>query len=219
MKIKSEKTSLVAMVVVVSFVSMIMAGCAMTEAQKRTAIGSLAGAAAGAGIGQAAGGHTESTLAGAGAGAVLGAMAGYMYHLHKETQALAAKNEAITTRLIEAENKEIITMNNSILFSTDSAQILPGGQSNLREVARIIKQYPNTRIIIKGHTDSAGSDDYNQNLSEKRAQAVKDLLVAEGIADDRIEAIGYGESLPIASNQTPEGRQLNRRVEIEVKKI
>lgn len=219
MRRKSTGMSLVVFAVVVSFASMIMAGCAMTEAQQRTAVGGIVGAAAGAAIGQATGKDTESTLAGAGAGAIIGAMAGYMYHLHKEAQALAAQNNAISARLIEAENKEVITMNNAILFSTDSASILPGGQSNLRELSRIINQYPNTRITVKGHTDSTGPDDYNQRLSEKRARAVKDLLVAEGVASDRIKAVGYGESLPVASNQTPEGRQLNRRVEIEIKKM
>jgi outer membrane protein OmpA-like peptidoglycan-associated protein len=83
-------------------------------------------------------------------------------------------------------------------------------------IAQILVRYPDTTIVVEGHTDSTGSDTYNMQLSDRRANSVKRLLVQRGVADYRITTIGYGESRPVATNNTPEGRQMNRRVEIRV---
>lgn len=103
-----------------------------------------------------------------------------------------------------------------VLFDLDQATLKPGGRSELDRLAEFLKEYENRDIFIQGHTDSTGPEDYNLELSEQRARAVKEYLVSQGIDSDRIRAAGRGESMPIASNETPGGRQLNRRVEIVI---
>ena len=102
------------------------------------------------------------------------------------------------------------------LFEVDSAKLTHDAFGKLDLVVDYLKKHPNTAVIIEGHTDSTGSRAYNQRLSERRANAVRDYLISQGISPDRITAIGYGEDKPIADNSTPEGRQLNRRVEVRI---
>jgi outer membrane protein OmpA-like peptidoglycan-associated protein len=101
-----------------------------------------------------------------------------------------------------------------VLFKTGSFELLPGARERLAKVSGIVLAYPSLHLQIEGHTDSVGGDEYNQNLSEKRAGAVRDYLVQQGITANSIEARGFGKTQPIASNDTPEGRQQNRRVEL-----
>ncbi len=102
------------------------------------------------------------------------------------------------------------------LFKTNSAQLTDDAFGKLDLIVEYMKKHPNKRIRVEGHTDSQGSETYNKTLSFKRAQAVKRYLVSQGIAAQRIEVMGYGESQPVADNTTPEGRQLNRRVEVKL---
>ena len=102
------------------------------------------------------------------------------------------------------------------LFKTNSAELNDDAFGKLDLIVEYMKKYPAKRIVVEGHTDNVGSETYNKTLSERRAQAVKNYLVSQGITADRIEIVGYGESQPIADNSTPEGRQLNRRVEIKL---
>jgi len=102
------------------------------------------------------------------------------------------------------------------LFKTNSAELNDDAFGKLDLIVEYMKKYPTKRVLIEGHTDNQGPAAYNKNLSLRRAQAVKNYLVSKGIAADRIEIVGYGESEPIADNSTPEGRQLNRRVEIKL---
>ena len=101
-----------------------------------------------------------------------------------------------------------------ILFRTNMAQLEPGGMRTVQKLADFLKQYPERTVLIEGHTDSTGSHTYNQELSDRRAYAVQMALIKYGVSSDRINARGYGETFPVASNDTFEGRQLNRRVEI-----
>jgi outer membrane protein OmpA-like peptidoglycan-associated protein len=101
-----------------------------------------------------------------------------------------------------------------VLFRSGSFDLLPGARERLAKVSGIVLAYPTLHVAIEGHTDSIGSDDYNQQLSEHRAQAVRDYFVQQGINSAAVEARGYGKTEPIASNDTPEGRQQNRRVEL-----
>lgn len=147
---------------------------------------------------------------------------------------LVAKGEADRNRvLLEARTKEadetrrelaelqakqtdrgmVLTLHD-VLFNTGAATLQPGADLVLNRVADVMQKNPNMRLIVEGHTDSQGSDSYNENLSQRRSQAVKDGLVARGIASDRVSTLGRGEAFPIASNDTAEGRQQNRRVEI-----
>ena len=107
-------------------------------------------------------------------------------------------------------------MKSDLTFKYDSAEVRPELVTELIEVANILKQYPETVILIEGHTDSVGTEAYNLDLSNRRANAVKNILVQNGVSSTRLEAIGYGESKPIASNETADGRQKNRRVEIKI---
>src|SRR6266478_4155557 len=101
-----------------------------------------------------------------------------------------------------------------VLFRSGSFELLPGARERLAKVSGIVLAYPTLHVTVEGHTDSVGTDDYNQQLSEHRAQAVRDYFVQQGINSAAVEAHGYGKSEPIASNDTPEGRQQNRRVEL-----
>ena len=104
-----------------------------------------------------------------------------------------------------------------VLFETGEHTLQAGAHDRLGSLARTLDQHPRSRAIIKGHTDSSGDDRFNQTLSEQRADSVRKFLIAEGVAHDRITAIGFGAQMPLATNNTPEGRQQNRRIEIEIR--
>ena len=101
-----------------------------------------------------------------------------------------------------------------VLFRSGSFELLPGARERLAKVSGIVLAYPSLHVEVEGHTDSVGSDQYNQALSERRAQSVRDYLVQQGISQYSVEAHGFGKTAPIASNDTAEGRQQNRRVEL-----
>jgi outer membrane protein OmpA-like peptidoglycan-associated protein len=101
-----------------------------------------------------------------------------------------------------------------VLFDTGQATLKPGADLAINRLATFLSSNPQTKVLVEGHTDSRGSDDYNQGLSDRRAQAVATALASRGIAADQVQTAGRGKSFPVASNDTPEGRQQNRRVEI-----
>ena len=103
-----------------------------------------------------------------------------------------------------------------VKFDFDKATIRPEFRDDIRSLAEFMKSYPSVSTTVEGHTDSIGSDQYNQRLSEQRAQSVRQALIDEGVDGSRLEAVGHGESRPIADNSTEEGRQMNRRVEADV---
>ncbi len=113
----------------------------------------------------------------------------------------------------KTERGMVVTLGD-VLFNTGAATLLPGADLALGRLAEALQKNPDMRVIVEGHTDSQGSDSYNEDLSRRRSQAVRDALVARGVAGDRIETIGRGEAFPVASNDSAEGRQQNRRVEI-----
>ena len=108
----------------------------------------------------------------------------------------------------------IATFKSEVMFDFDSALLKPGGQAEIARVATVLNKYPQTMLQVEGHTDSIGSEDYNQKLSERRANAVKNALIQQGVYEQRITAIGYGESQPISSADA-----LNRRVNIVITPI
>ena len=134
----------------------------------------------------------------------------------KEKQDLRARllqqlNAVLATR---DTARGLIANMSDVLFKTGSFELMPAARERLAKVSGIVLAYPSLHLEIDGHTDSVGSDEYNQTLSEKRADSVRDYLVQQGISADMIEARGFGKTVPIASNDTPEGRQQNRRVEL-----
>lgn len=190
--------------------SMLSAGCASNTA-KGGAIGGVAGGLLGGVIGKQVG-HTKG---GAVIGAVVGGAAGAAIgnYMDKQAEEMKTVQGAQVERVGEGLN---VTFESGILFATNSSTLQPAAQANVAKLAEVLANYPDTNVLIAGHTDSSGSDAYNQKLSEQRAEAVSSKLIASGISPSRLKTIGYGESQPIASNDTAEGKAQNRRVEIAI---
>lgn len=132
--------------------------------------------------------------------------------LQARVQSLQADLQNAKTE--KTDRGTVMTFAGDLLFDTGQATLKPGGQRAMMKIAEVLKTDPGTMIVVEGFTDSVGSEDMNQALSERRALAVKQALVSQGAESSRIEARGYGEAYPVASNDTPAGRQLNRRVEV-----
>ncbi|HTO08069.1 MAG TPA: OmpA family protein [Myxococcota bacterium] len=111
----------------------------------------------------------------------------------------------------------VVSLASASLFDQNAAALSDAGAQRVRAIAGVIQRYPKQRVIVKGHTDSEGSERASQRLSEDRADSVRNLLIAEGVAPSRITAIGMGASLPVASNSTAEGREQNQRIELELR--
>ena len=127
---------------------------------------------------------------------------------------LASARQELSNLQAKQTNRGLVMTLSDVLFDTGRATLKPGAGRDLDRLAKALQDNSNTRVIIEGHTDSVGSDDYNQELSERRAQAVADALRERGVSPDRYEVKGLGKGFPVASNDTAAGRQQNRRVEI-----
>ncbi len=198
-------------------------GCAnMNNMGKGATYGTAGGAAAGALLGQAIGGNTKATLLGAAAGALIGGLTGtgVGYMMDKQEQDMRnalAQSEAIAVQ--REGNVLALTFRSDFTFAVNSSTIRPGLNNELARVAQVLNAYPQTTLTVAGHTDSTGSEEYNQTLSQKRAESVKNALVQRGVAAYRINAVGYGESQPVGDNETEFGRQQNRRVEVRINPV
>jgi len=202
---------------------LILAGCAAPETQTKTqkgaVYGAAGGAAAGAIAGQVIGRDTKGTLICAAIGAAVGGLGGagvgrMMDNQERDMREALAKSEAAA--VTREGNLLAVTFKGDVTFDTNSTVVRPGLYSELNRVAGVLSQYPQTLVRVEGHTDSVGTNEYNQDLSVRRAMAVKNLLVQRGIADSRIDSVGYGETMPVATNENETGRQRNRRVEIKI---
>ncbi|MCF8028244.1 MAG: OmpA family protein [Desulfobacteraceae bacterium] len=193
-------------------------GCAgQTRQQKGTGTGAAVGAGVGAILGQVIGGDTEGTLAGAGIGAVLGGIAGNRIGAYMDRQEQALQNAVATSEAASVRRQQdvlVTTFKSELMFDFDSATIKPGGMNEIARVAKVLNQYPQTLLRVEGHTDQVGPEDYNQRLSERRAEAVQNALIQQNVDPRRVSAIGYGESQPISSSDA-----VNRRVEIRITPI
>jgi len=116
-----------------------------------------------------------------------------------------------------ADDELAVVLRNDVLFDVDSSSLRSASRETLREISSVFNRYGDTNVIVEGHADSSGEADHNQRLSERRAESVRGYLVAEGVSRSRITARGLGEGSPRASNDTADGRQLNRRVEIRIR--
>ncbi len=200
---------------------LLLAACAapQTKTQKGGTYGAAGGAAAGAIIGQVIGGDTKGTLIGAAIGAAVGGLGGagvgkMMDNQERDMRAALSASEAAAVR--REGNLLAVTFKGDVTFDTNSAVVNPGLFSEIDRVASVLTQYPDTLIRVEGHTDSTGSESYNLDLSRQRSNSVKNLLAQRGVGGNRVEVVGYGETMPVATNDTEAGRQKNRRVEIKI---
>jgi outer membrane protein OmpA-like peptidoglycan-associated protein len=197
------------MVVMVSLL-----GCA-TRTKTGAAVGGASGAAVGAGVGAIAGGP-KGALIGAGVGAAAGAGAGALIGRYMDKQAEAMKKNVRSAQVVREGDKLLVQFNNQILFDLNEAKLKEQSIHDLDEFAKVLNLYPDTNLLIEGHTDSTGPRDFNEKLSWDRAQSVVEFLRREDVARDRMAAKGFADTQPVASNTTEEGRRLNRRVQIEI---
>jgi outer membrane protein OmpA-like peptidoglycan-associated protein len=199
---------------VAAMATTLMSGCAsMNNTQRGAAVGAGAGGAIGAVIGN----QTGSTARGAIIGAVLGGAAGAVIGRRMDNQARDLEGDLGEGASVQRVGEGIaVTFASGILYPFNSADMLPAGRENLRQLAQSLQRYPGTEVLIVGHTDNVGSDAYNMGLSQRRADAARSYLVSMGVPGERIRTSGRGESEPVGSNETETGRQQNRRVEVAI---
>ncbi|MBT2186216.1 OmpA family protein [Sphingobium nicotianae] len=182
----------------------------------KAAIGGVGGALGGYLLGDLLGGRNDRTekIVGAGIGAIAGAGVGA--YMDAQEKKMRERTAGTGVDVVRQGDELLLRMPSGITFATNKSDIQPQFRPTLDEVAATLAEYPKTMIDVLGHTDSDGSEAYNQKLSEQRAQSVAGYLTGHGIAPVRLATKGYGEMQPIASNETPEGKAQNRRVEIKI---
>ncbi len=199
--------------------SVALVACAATPGARvtkrdKTVKGAAIGAAAGAVVGVVTGEReADEILARAGIGAAIGAGVGAYMDSQEE------RFGRIPGTRVErvADDVLLVHFDSDVLFAVDSAGLEPGARDTLDQVAAVLNDHPKTAVIIQGHTDSTGSEQHNQALSNRRALSVRDYLELRGVKPSRMSAFGFGESIPHADNDTERGRRLNRRVDILLK--
>jgi outer membrane protein OmpA-like peptidoglycan-associated protein len=191
--------------------SMALTGCATMQEHPKTTTGAAVGAVGGAVVGGAVSGK-KGALIGAAVGALAGGSIGY--YMDEQERKLREQTANSGIEVQRQGDNIVLDLPDNISFDVGKAELKPAFMPSLERVAQVLQQYNETRIEIAGHTDSTGSTKTNQILSENRALAIKSYLVNRGIAPERIYAVGYGSSRPIADNATAAGRAKNRRVEI-----
>ena len=203
-----------------SVILLLSSGCATnpdgTTEYKRTAIGALAGAAVGAGTGALVAGRGHRGT-GALIGGAIGAAGGGAIGNYMDRQAAEMKRRLPEAAIAREGDKLYVALSSGILFDVDKTDVKPAARDSIAKAAEVLVKYPDTYITVEGHTDSTGKPEYNQKLSERRADAVRDLLVRDGVPSSRLSITGYGASDPVAENSTSEGRQSNRRVQLEIR--
>ena len=199
--------------IVVLGVALAMSACASLSKKGQ---GAIIGAGAGGAIGAVIGNQTGSTARGAIIGAAVGGLAGTIIGNQMDQQAKELKQDIPGATIQRVGEGIAVTFASALLYDFDSNIVRAEAATNLRNLAASLGKFPNTDILIVGHTDATGTSDYNQGLSQRRATAAADYLVMQGVSSSRIRTAGRGENEPIASNDTEAGRQANRRVEIAI---
>jgi outer membrane protein OmpA-like peptidoglycan-associated protein len=189
-------------------------GCASWGDKQKKGAG--VGAAGGGALGALIGHKTGSTALGALIGAVVGGAAGTLIGNHMDTQAEKLSRELEGAQVSRVGEGIAVTFDSGILFPFDSADLTTEARSNLGKLADSLQAEARTNVMIVGHTDSDGSDSYNQGLSERRGRSAENYLASRGVASSRLVSRGRGEAEPIAANGTEAGRRLNRRVEVAI---
>ena len=193
--------------------ALLLPGCAsMNKTQKGAVIGTAGGAAAGAVIGRASG----NTALGAIIGATVGGVAGAVIGNQMDKQAEEIKNQVPDAKVERVGEGIVVELSDKVLFDFGKSSLTDASKRSLDKIVEVFNKYPDTNIEIQGHTDSKGSESYNQGLSVQRAVSVTDYLNSKGIVNSRLNVKGFGELAPKYGNETEEGRAQNRRVEFLV---
>jgi outer membrane protein OmpA-like peptidoglycan-associated protein len=217
--VRQEAVQMIRKASIVLIATLLAAGCATSnddpnaKAKRGASTGAVVGAVVGAIIGNQTGSSRTGAVIGAAVGGAVGGAVGHdMDQQQKELQQIPGVE---VTR--PSENQIDVRLTSDILFDYNSFDLRPESRATLRDLADNFRRYPREEYEIEGHTDSAGSDDYNMTLSQRRADSVRGYLIDQGVLASQIFARGYGETRPKASNDTPDGRQINRRVEIHIR--
>jgi outer membrane protein OmpA-like peptidoglycan-associated protein len=174
--------------------------------------GALGGAAAGAVVGGLASGTAKGAIIGAAIGGAAGAAIGAVM----DRQAEDLQDKLPNARVERVGEGIQVTFDSGILFDVNSSDLRSAAQQNLRDLVASLREYQGTEVLVVGHTDSTGEAAYNQGLSERRASSARTFLTGAGLDGGRVRAVGMGENEPIATNDTADGRQANRRVEVAI---
>ncbi len=208
---KSQMTRVLVALLVVAVGSLSLHGCS-SKTKTGAGIGAAAGAAVGAIIGNQSDNKGKGAAIGAATGAVVGGFIGR--YMDEQAEELAEIEGAEAERVGDGIR---VTWDSAILFDFDQSALRTMSKDNIEKMGDVFTKYPDTEIVVAGHTDSQGSETYNQSLSENRAKSVAEYLVTKGVTGSRITTMGYGESQPVANNDSADGRQQNRRVEIIIR--
>ncbi|MCE5347001.1 MAG: OmpA family protein [Bacteroidales bacterium] len=196
--------------IIVLSAAMILSGCAsMNKTTKGAAVGTVAGGTMGAVIGKASGNTALGAIIGAAVGGGAGAIIGHKM----DKQAEEIKNTVPDAKVERVGEGIVVEFSSNVLFAFNSSDLSTDAKTNLEKLVKVLNGYPDTNLEIQGHTDSKGTESYNQTLSEKRASTVSAYLVTKGITSSRLTIKGFGETIPKYDNSTDEGRAQNRRVE------
>lgn len=214
------------LVIGVAVVSLAVSGCTTINpytGEKQTskaAAGAMIGAAAGALLGAATGdkaSRKERALKGAGIGAIAGGGVGV--YMDNQEAKLRQQLEGTGVSVTRSGDNIILNMPSAITFDVNSSALKPDFFAVLDSVNLVLKEYKSTLVTVAGHTDSTGTDEHNMTLSQQRAQTVAQYLQSRGVATERLAAVGFGKTQPVASNATADGKARNRRVEITLDPI
>jgi outer membrane protein OmpA-like peptidoglycan-associated protein len=192
--------------------SQVLTGCKSNNTTKGGAIGAGAGGVIGGVIGHKSG----NTAAGAIIGAAVGGATGAIIGRQMDKQAEELQRDLEGAKVERVGEGILITFDSGLLFESNSSELQSATKTNLTELAGTLNKYDDTNVLIEGHTDNTGEEPYNQKLSERRADAVQNFLVTQGVDGSRVTTRGYGEEKPVASNDTEGGRASNRRVEVAI---
>lgn len=192
--------------------TLIFGSCGLSRTVKGGAIGAVGGGAIGGLIGHKAGNTAVGVLIGAAVGGTAGALIGN--HMDKQAEKLQKDLKGATVQRVG--EGILITFDKGMQFDVNKSVVPASGTSNLMELTKVLKEYDDSDILIEGHTDSSGDEEYNQTLSEKRASSVRSYLISQGINANRISSVGYGEGQPLQDNDSEAGKAANRRVEVAI---
>ena len=201
-------------------IMMVLALCAAlnfscTKAGKGAAIGGIGGGALGAGIGAAIGGKRGAAI-GAAVGAATGATTGAVIGHYMDKKEKRLKEKVKSAKIERMGDELVVKFDAGLLFDTGADALAVASKQGLTDFAEVLQEFPDTELVIEGHTDSVGKESYNEMLSKQRAQSVVSFLGQQGVIATRMMSIGHGENRPVADNSTVTGKQLNRRVEVKI---